>query len=289
MPELPEVETIRGALEDLLVGREIVAAGFRRQDILRPDPRSPRGSVRRCIARTRGARVDSLGRLGKNLLLRLDEGWGWVIHLGMSGTLIAADPGDPEEDHTHVVLRPEGNLEIRFRDPRRFGSWRAAETPPVEEVLGDRVGIDALDPGLDVHLFAKLLGNSDSPIKCRLLDQRLVAGLGNIYVDEALFAARVHPAKPARELDSDSWSRLYRAVGEVLRGALRNRGTTFSDYRDARGKSGDNADNLAVYGRGGRECLRCASELVRTKLRGRGTHYCPRCQPYRKGGGEAGA
>ncbi|MFO7942290.1 MAG: DNA-formamidopyrimidine glycosylase family protein, partial [Bacillota bacterium] len=194
MPELPEVETIRRTLDDLLSDRRIVGAEFRREDILRPDPRSPEGSVDRNVARTPGARVMSLGRLGKNLLLRLDEGWGWVIHLGMSGTLIASGPGEPEEKHTHVILRLEDELALRFRDPRRFGGWRAAETPPIEAVLAERVGIDALDPRLDAGRFARLLGESDSPIKCRLLDQRLVAGLGNIYVDEALFASRIHPA-----------------------------------------------------------------------------------------------
>ncbi len=289
MPELPEVETIRRSLEDRVRGRRVLRAEFRRTDILKPDPRTTEGSALRNAARTEGATIFAIGRRGKHLLLEMDGGWGWTVGFGMTGSLILEESGGPEEDHTHVVWSLEGGASLRFRDPRRFGYWGAAEIPPVEGVLEGRVGVDALDPALDASGFADLLRDSRVPIKCRLLDQRLVAGLGNIYVDEILFASRVNPCTPARDLDPGAWGRLFDNTVRILEAAVANRGTTFSDYRDGTGEAGGNQEHLAVYGRGGSPCNRCGAEIVRMTFRGRGTHLCPDCQDYNAKGGGAGA
>ncbi len=287
MPELPEVETIRRSLGAAVVGQRVMTAEFRREDILRSDPRTSAGSAARCAARTPGSRIRDLGRVGKHLVVHLDDDWGWIVHLGMSGTLTLSD-GGPEADHTHVVWTTEDGSSLRFRDPRRFGGWTAAEIPPPEGVLKGRVGIDALDPELDAAAFAARLAESRSPVKCRLLDQRLVAGLGNIYVDEALYEAGIHPGTPACHLSSASWERLYWAVRRILASAIDHRGTTFSDFRDGRGLTGDNWERLRVYGRAGAACGRCGRQVEKMILRGRGTHYCPGCQGEEIEGGETG-
>jgi len=282
MPELPEVETVRCNLAATLRELRVTSVCFRRRDILRPDPRTGSDAIDLAIRKTCGSRVRDIDRLGKNLILKMNGAWGWIVHLGMSGTLVHGC-APPEDVHAHVAWWLEDGSTLVFRDPRRFGGWTLAEYAPIREVLRDRVGIDALDPALNLARFRDLLSPSITPIKCRLLDQRLVAGLGNIYADEILFAAGIDPRSPSCALDHASWERLFREMHRVLEGAVCRRGTTLSDYRDGWGGMGSYHACLAVYGKEGEDCPRCGNPIHRMSFRGRGTHFCPRCQQFAKG------
>ncbi len=271
MPELPEVETLKRSLTPHLLGAVITEARFSRRDILEIST----GEDPSCF--TAGSQITGLGRKGKYLLVELDHRRGWAVHFGMSGTMIHYPevPGLVDQ-HTHVVWDLRARGRVCYRAPRRFGRWIMAPSD-VSEVLGDRVGVDALDPNLDGDRFGALLGQSRSPIKSRLLNQRLVSGLGNIYADEALFSAGVDPIRRASTLEG-RWEGLLESVRGVLTEAIRHRGTTFSTYRDGQGCEGRNRQHLSVYGRAGQACPRCAALIQRSVLGGRSTHYCPSCQ-----------
>ncbi len=272
MPELPEVETLRRSLKPHLLGAVVSGAEFFRPDILEIEPGADP------VAFTVGAEITGLARRGKYLLVQLGHSRGWAVHFGMSGTMIHYPPGlAPVDEHTHVMWDLGDRGQVCYRAPRRFGRWIMSGSD-VSAALGDRVGTDALDPDLDGSTLRALLGESRSPIKCRLLDQRRVAGLGNIYVDEALFCAGIDPTRRTSSLEEAQWEDLFLSMRRVLTQAIEHRGTTFSTYRDGQGREGENARHLAVYGRAGQECPRCAASIERSVVGGRGTHHCPSCQ-----------
>jgi formamidopyrimidine-DNA glycosylase len=222
------------------------------------------------------ARITAVRRKGKYILIDLDRGQaGILVHLGMSGRLRVQAATEPRAPHTHVVWSLAGGDELRFVDPRRFG-WVAASqnVDALPEVAG--LGPDALNE-VDVGRLRALLAASRAPLKSFLLDQKRVAGLGNIYVCEALFRSRLHPRTPAHRAASRA-AALLRAIRAVLRVALANRGTSMRDFVDAEGRSGDNAAALLVYGRAGEPCRVCAAPVRRSLDSGRSTFYCPRCQ-----------
>jgi formamidopyrimidine-DNA glycosylase len=209
---------------------------------------------------------------------------GLLVHLGMTGRLVMQAPGDPREAHTHLILRFEDDREVRFVDPRRFGGLRTAEltelhaSPPLVDL-----GPEPLARGFGPAVLASRGGGSKRAIRDVLLDQRVVAGLGNIYVLEALYRARVHPLVAARRLRSSAWERVSDAIIEVLRQGIRNGGTTFRDYRGTDGQRGRNQASLRVYGRAGQVCDGCGATLQGFVLGGRSGVYCPREQT-RSGG-----
>ncbi len=278
MPELPEVETVRRGLAPRCTGRRIGRAEFRRGDILIVPEEAGDDPARWAAPFTGGRTIIRVGRQGKYLLLDMDGDAGWAVHLGMSGSMVVHAEDTPADQHTHVILHLDDGVEVHYRAPRRFGRWIAAPCGPALSAVQDRVGIDILDPTLDVDEFANRLGGSRATIKSRLMDQRLVAGLGNIYADEALFAAAVHPMCPASDLDVGQWATLLRCTRAVLHRALGNGGTTFSSYRDAAGRRGGHSDHLRVYGRESEDCLRCSGYVERIKVAGRSTHCCATCQ-----------
>jgi formamidopyrimidine-DNA glycosylase len=272
MPELPEVETVVRTLRPRLLNSTIAAVWTSGKGL-----RLARPVDRAALARLSvSARIAAVRRKGKYILVDLDRGQaGVLIHLGMSGRLRLQAASEPRARHTHVVWSLAGGDELRFVDPRRFG-WVAASKnlDALPEVAG--LGPDALD-GLHLGRLRALLAASAAPLKSFLLDQKRIAGLGNIYVCEALFRARLHPRTPARRAVARA-AALLRSIRAALRIALANRGTTMRDFVDAEGRSGDNAAALLVYGRAGEPCRVCGTPVRRLLDGGRSTFYCPHCQ-----------
>ena len=276
MPELPEVETVVRTLRPRVLGARIRKVILARGDIVSPATIA----LQEVLA---GRQITAIGRRGKKILIDLDDGNRFCIHLGMTGRLTAEQPSAPLLPHTHLVLGlgdapadatgHDSATEVRFRDPRRFGGvWWLGCTDRGDGELGPEPL--TLAPGR----LLKLLSRTRRAIKTALLDQRLVAGLGNIYADEALHAAAIHPTTPANELPEPAVYRLNRAIKQVLNRALRHRGSTLRDYMDANGQSGEFQKLHRVYDRAGEPCARCGTRIERIVLGGRSTHFCPVCQ-----------
>ena len=274
MPELPEVETIRRQLEPEVRGREI-------DELEVLDPRWTRPLAPEELAGpVRGRRIEALDRRGKYLLLRLDGDDTLVMHLRMTGNLLLADRTAPRQRFEHLAIELDDGRDLRFADQRKFG--RVLHVSPADvDALDAKLGPEPLSPRFTVRELARRLSGRSGRLKSVLLDQTLVAGLGNIYVDEALFAARIHPLRDADSLSPDETARLHRAIRAVLNQGLVNRGTSFSSFRDGYGSSGSNQLQLNVYGRGGTEspCPRCGTAIVRLTIGGRSSHFCLSCQP----------
>lgn len=273
MPELPEVQTIVTILGSRLPGAVIVAVRVARADIVAP---SGVNLAKHLV----GHRIASVQRRGKRIVFALDDGNRFYVHLGMSGRLTLEAPDAPVEPHTHAVfdcalpvVATDGALNLRFRDPRRFGGiwWLGHETGE-----DPRMGPEPL--GLRTGQLATRLARTRRAIKAALLDQSLIAGLGNIYADESLFAAGIHPLLPASALSQDQVRRLNRAIKRTLRRAIDHRGSTLRDYRDASGAEGGFQKLHRVYGRESLPCPVCRTPIQRIVLGGRSAHFCPRCQ-----------
>ncbi|MFQ8430444.1 bifunctional DNA-formamidopyrimidine glycosylase/DNA-(apurinic or apyrimidinic site) lyase [Amaricoccus sp. W119] len=287
MPELPEVETVRGGLEPVMTGRVILRADIRRPDLRWPFPE-------RMGARLTGARVLGLGRRSKYLLIGLDRGETLIVHLGMSGRLLVSG-GESRETvgvfhhahpapmpHDHVVLDLEGGARVTMNDARRFGAMDLWPTAAIEtHRLLAGLGPEPLGNAFDaLHLAARLAGRR-TPVKAALLDQRNVAGLGNIYVCEALWRAGINPATRAADLGEADIAALTLAIREVLIDAIAAGGSSLRDYRQADGELGYFQHSFAVYGREGEPCARCGQEIARIVQSGRSSFFCPGCQPER--------
>jgi formamidopyrimidine-DNA glycosylase len=278
MPELPEVETVRRGLYAVLAGRRIAEARA-----LRPDLRFP--LPERLGARLVGRRVEALERRGKYLLLRLDDGEGVIIHLGMSGRLRVLGRGErpPLDRHDHVVIATEDGTEIRFNDARRFGflamtPWHAIHRHRHLNSLGP----EPLDPAFDGRALAARLEGRRTTLKAALADQRRIAGLGNIYVSEALFWAALSPESPAGSVTGASAAALVEAIRRVLTQAIEAGGSSLRDFRKPDGELGYFQASFAVYDRAGERCPRCPAgarcRVARIVQGGRATYFCPRLQ-----------
>jgi formamidopyrimidine-DNA glycosylase len=221
-----------------------------------------------------GQEVSTVSRRGKYLLLGFNAGGWLVLHLGMSGRLTVEAAEKEPRPHTHLIVDFDG-FQLRLVDPRRFGriGWTDEEA-----ALDHRLGVEPLERAFSQRYLVGVLKRRQSPIKAILLDQSIVAGLGNIYVDEALFLSRIHPLTLGAEVDPLGARRLVRNVKQVLRQGLANRGTSFSDYVDALGQPGNNQEHLYVYGRKGESCRRCRTHIDTVVIQGRTSHFCPRCQ-----------
>jgi formamidopyrimidine-DNA glycosylase len=266
MPELPEVETIRRQLEPLVVGRRLTSAwAF-------PHPKFT------AALEVEGATITGTARRGKYLLLSLDDGRELVVHLGMTGSLRVRPAGDVGDAYVRAwwELDGPGGEALEYRDVRRFGRLAVAEPGHYAGTLAVQ-GPDALDPRLPAEDFWRALRRSRRAVKTQLLSQRPIAGVGNIYADEALWRARINPAR--RTVTQAEAAALLDAVREVLAGSLHYRGTTLTSYRDVEGRPGRNQQRLDVYGQAGLPCPRCGTELRSRLLDGRTTTWCPTCQP----------
>jgi formamidopyrimidine-DNA glycosylase len=280
LPELPEVETVAADLRPHLVGRTVVACDVRFRTIVRhPDPE-------RFAALLTGRRIEAVSRRGKYILHHLDgprDGPGdptlLVVHLGMTGQWRCVAPETPEPDHLHAVLTLDDGRQLRYRDTRRFGRLLlGSETELVAARKLPRLGPEPIDPAFRASDLYRRLHVRRAPLKALLLDQMVVAGVGNIYADEACFRARVRPDRPGGSLSRPAVGRLHGALAELLTEAIANRGSSVDTYRDAWGEMGGEQEMLQVYGRGGEPCLRCGRPLAVVRLAGRTTVFCRRCQ-----------
>lgn len=289
MPEMPEVETIRRSIAARVTGRRIEAVEVRRPKFV--EPHAPEEFTDLVV----GRRIAEVDRRGKYLILRLAEARSRpagevVIHLKMAGRLLVCRSGEVLEPtlqkHTHVVFRLEGGEELRHIDLRHFG--RVSYVPGARDHLGyaahpklrglAELGPEPLSPDFTVEYLKAGLARRKTRIKPLLLDQSFVAGLGNIYADESLHRARIHPERRANDLKPREVQALHEAIQTVIAEAIAHRGTTIATYVDGEGKRGDFAAMLLVYGRGGEECFSCGTPIKRVILGGRSTHFCPRCQ-----------
>jgi formamidopyrimidine-DNA glycosylase len=275
MPELPEVEMVVRTLRPRLVGERIRAVETSGLALRRPIDR------KRLAAACVGARVEAVRRIGKYWLIDLSTPRGAQVlvgHLGMTGRLVFADAAEPRAPHTHAVFHLRRGVELRYVDPRRFGvlrAYAAAAAPSSPELAV--LGVDPLAPGFTVTYFADALAASTRDVKSFLMDQSRVAGLGNIYVCEALFRAGVRPTRRSNTLRKKA-AALHAAIVGVLEEAIVNRGTSFSDYVDADGQAGENQLSLWVYGREGELCRGCGTRIRRLVQAGRSTFFCLHCQ-----------
>jgi formamidopyrimidine-DNA glycosylase len=265
MPELPEVETIVRGLLGKLRGRRIAKIDVEWQRSL-----DPRGAAAGTLI---GDTIEGVTRIGKFIILQMRSGRNVAIHLRMTGRLIA-DPQAPLT-HTRIIVTFEDSGTLVFSDARKFGRWRIVEGD-LKQALG--VGADPFDETLDQQALATLLRKRKTPIKTWLLDQRFLAGVGNIYACEALFYARVRPRRRARTLTAKERTRLLGSLRKVMRKAISHRGSSVDDYLDSEGMPGDFQNQLTVYGRGDLPCRRCRTPIRRIVLGQRGTFYCPTCQ-----------
>jgi formamidopyrimidine-DNA glycosylase len=273
VPELPEVETVRLGLEPVLVGRRLERVEIHDPRLTRPfDPRM-------VAAELEGERVSALERRGKYLVVRFESGRGLLIHLRMTGSLRHARRGALGDDpYRRAVVSLDDGSDVAYRDVRRFGTWLLSEPDELEPYLATRIGVEPLGPEFTLAELTGRLATRRAPIKAALLDQRTAAGLGNIYVDEALWRARIHPLRRARDLRPAELRRLHGAVREALEAGLARQGATLRDYAQPDGRSGAMQHEFKVYGRAGEPCDRCGTPIEKTRAGGRGTWYCPRCQ-----------
>lgn len=271
MPELPEVETIRRDLLPLVRGRRVIEAWV--------SPNAPRlvqlmplHEFCRLLA---GRRIEDISRRGKYLILNVDGGLMWVVHLRMTGRFQHRAGGCPEHPHLRATFRLDDGTWLCFADQRKFGMmWLVDDWTLVHPGLGP----EPLEDAFDHTALHSVLKRRGAPIKSVLLDQTVVAGIGNIYADEALFAARINPRRPARALSRPAVDRLHAAIRGVLHEALGDRGSSFRDYVDAAGREGGHHLKVKVFRRTGQPCYVCGTEIRRIQLGGRSTHYCPKCQ-----------
>jgi formamidopyrimidine-DNA glycosylase len=270
MPELPEVETVARDLRPLLVGRTLVGLTRSRKALRQSWSKAWDAELIR-------RRVEAVHRRGKWLLLELDGGAFLMVHLGMTGRFTVVPPAAELEPHTHLVFRLDNKHELRFRDARRFGSVTYfPDRAGWEAFLAPRLGPEPWD--LKPAAFRQVLGSTKRAVKAVLLDQTVVAGVGNIYADEACFAARIDPRRPGNALRPAETDRLLHAVRKVLNRAIESRGSSIRDYVGGSGQRGGYQDRFQVYGRQGEPCPRCGTPIQSVRLAGRSTHYCPKCQ-----------
>ncbi|MCL1816772.1 MAG: bifunctional DNA-formamidopyrimidine glycosylase/DNA-(apurinic or apyrimidinic site) lyase [Clostridiales bacterium] len=277
MPELPEIETVKRTLSPLLLGRRITKVSIHKAVVVaHPAPDE-------FAVWLTGATIKGLGRRGKYLLFNIDSGDTLIAHLRMTGRFLYTPGEKALKPHTHVVFSLDNGKELRFSDVRRFGRlWLIAQGEE-DTVSGiHKLGPEPLSKDVDAAYYKKKLAGRRINIKQGLLDQCVVAGLGNIYVDEALFSAGIHPRCLTAELSDTKWQDLALTIPWVLQKAIENNGTTFRDYLDGQGNAGRNLPHLCAYGRSGQPCLHCGTTMERLVVAGRGTSFCPKCQKLNK-------
>lgn len=273
MPELPEVETMVRDLAPRLVGHSIT----------RLDASFP-GSVvyptyEEFEQRVVGQEIAGVSRRGKYAIFSLASSDALIIHRGMTGSLLLRSPSDPLEPYVRLLFELDNGSQLRFNDPRKFGKVFVMDAAGADRPMPwAQMGPEPLNGAFTLKTFRSSLQGRTGLIKPLLLNQRLVAGLGNIYVDEALYLARIHPQRAADTLKPAEIKRLHAAIRAVLAAAVEERGTTFSNYTDIEGRAGSYQQSLLVFQKAGAPCARCGTEIVRRVVGGRGTHICPKCQ-----------
>ena len=275
MPELPEVETVRRSLEYVLIGKQI-------QDIKILYPRIIRRpeDVEEFKFLLIGQKIESIGRRGKYLLFHLNE-YTLISHLRMEGKyMFTTNPLDPIDKHTHIIFSFTDGTELRYRDVRKFGTMDVVAKYKETEIEAiQKLGQEPIDPHFDEELFRRAIQKRTAPIKQLLLNQEIVSGLGNIYVDDSLALSKIHPLRPGNSLTDEEISQLILAMRQVLEKAIEKGGSTIRSFETFYGR-GSMQDHLIVYGRTGKPCYVCGRLIEKIRVAGRGTHYCPHCQQY---------
>jgi formamidopyrimidine-DNA glycosylase len=274
LPELPEVETIRARLAPRLEGRRFESVEIADPRLTRPEPP---GAIAQAL---QGERIDTVGRRGKYLVFEFESGRHLLVHLRMTGNVehpaqggLAADP------YRRAVVTLDDGSDVAYRDVRRFGTWALLEPGELDDYFASRrLGGEPLERGFTTRGLTQALAGRKAPIKAALLDQRAVAGVGNIYADEALWRARIHPLRPAGSLAPAEIVRLRKAIRAALEMGIARQGATLRDYRDPEGRRGRMQHEFKVYGRQDEPCPRCGTPIAKTRAGGRGTWYCPQCQ-----------
>ncbi len=269
MPELPEVETIRRVLYPQILG-----ASIEKIEVLESRLRSPIPANLPSLLRHR--RVVELQRHGKYLFFILDQDWVWLQHLGMTGKIFLQAPEDKPEQHLIFSMGLDNGLSLRYHDARRFGYLKIASEKEIHAAL--HLGPDSLLANPDLSFWKELKQRHVKSIKSVLMDQSLIAGIGNIYANEILACAGIHPQRSLAEIDESSLSRLKRSIRKVLLEAIRFQGSSVSDYYVSAGKKGRFQERFLVYSRDGAPCRTCATKIVAVKEHGRNSFFCPRCQ-----------
>jgi formamidopyrimidine-DNA glycosylase len=273
VPELPEVETIRQRLAPSVEDRRIEEVEILDTRLTRPHEPA------QVAAELAGSKISALERRGKYLVFRLSDGRALLVHLRMTGSFAAAPSGALHADsHRRAVIKLDNASDVAYRDVRRFGTWLLLDADEVEPYLGVKNGPEPLGDSFTPRFLRERFANRRAPVKAALLDQRTVAGLGNIYADEALWSARIHPHRPAGELEPNEIRRIHNGVRRALERGIARQGATLRDYRTPEGGSGTMQHEFKVYGRDGEPCPRCGTPIEKTRAAGRGTWFCPRCQ-----------
>jgi formamidopyrimidine-DNA glycosylase len=274
MPELPEVETMVRDLTPRVLGRTITAVDAPFEGTV-AWPSFPE-----FVDRVSGSEITHVSRRGKYATFSLASGDALIVHRGMTGSLLLRSPADAMESYVRLILHLDMDLELRFTDPRKFGKIFVMESTGAERPLPwAQMGPEPLNGSFTADALGEALGGRTALIKSLLLNQHIVAGLGNIYVDEALYRAGIHPARRAHTLSSAEIERLAASIKGVLTAAVEGRGTTFNSYVDIEGRAGLYQRDLQVFRKAGSPCPRCGTSLERLVVAGRGTHICPHCQP----------
>lgn len=273
MPELPEVETVRAQLAPVLTGRRFTHIDINDSRLTRPvDPAVVESQLE-------GERVASVDRRGKYLIVRFESGRALLIHLRMTGSVRHAPTGSLADDlHRRAVVKLDDGSDVAYRDVRRFGTWTVLEPDELDVYLTTRLGAEPLERAFTAARLRERIDGRRAPIKAALLDQSTLAGVGNIYADEALWRARIHPLRPAGDLTDDEVAALTRAIKDALRAGIARQGASLRDYAAPNGRRGRMQTAFKVYGRAGEPCERCGSPIEKIRAGGRGTWYCPHCQ-----------
>jgi formamidopyrimidine-DNA glycosylase len=270
MPELPEVETTRRGILPALKGHRVTDVVLRHSQLRWPIPLN-------LPLLLKNQEVLDVQRRGKYLLLIFHHGT-VLIHLGMSGHLKLLPLTEPYKKHDHVILVLDGQISLRFHDPRRFGAWLWTSEPPLEHPLLCELGPEPLSEDFSADYLQQALKNRTAPIKQLLMDSHLVVGVGNIYANEALFQARILPTMPGQQLKKPALKKLVTVTQQILQAAIQQGGTTLKDFSQSDGNPGYFSQHLFVYGRANQPCYQCKTLLVECRLGQRSTVYCPRCQ-----------
>lgn len=271
MPELPEVETIRLELDQLITGKKIL-------NITTDSPKQVQPSLEMVKKAVIGTTIKKINRRAKIIQIFLSNGKILIVHLKLTGRLLVRRNKDLKDDWQHVVFSLSDAVELRFADSRKFGWIRLLKDQKELDKVLIGFGPEPLDD-LTLEKFQKILAASARPIKIVLMDQEKISGVGNIYASEALFLAKIDPSRPAKKLSNEEVKKLYEAVEKVLRLGLKYRGASDQYYVDARGQKGSYQEHFLVYGRTGKDCPNtCGGKIKRIALGGRGTFFCPSCQ-----------
>ncbi|MBI4743385.1 MAG: DNA-formamidopyrimidine glycosylase [Actinobacteria bacterium] len=274
MPELPEVETIKSGLVQTVKDKKIIKVEIRLSKIIKGT------SVESFIDRVTGATIKNIERRAKNLIITLSNNFGMVIHLKLTGQLIYSKPNTLKDKHTHVIFIFEDKSELHYNDLRRFGYIMLVETDQLGQVkeLAD-LGPEPLNENFTLNYFKDLLKKKKrGKIKPILMDQKFIAGIGNLYADEILFYAKIHPLRDVSTLSENEISRIYDGIKEILPAAIKHRGSSVDNYVDVDGKKGGYVPFIKVYGREGKPCPKCKTPIERIKIGQRSAHFCPKCQ-----------